>query len=345
MNQIECRDLINCNKDEEYSKNNIECATIEPIRIVRQYINPAVYVESSIYDMAPFKRSPLLLNYYSDDDSTHRIVKIKRCVCFTTPDRCPCHPSTNGISPSGNDSKTSLTSKRYFISTSPSLSSLKSFDTTSTIKPQQDELKLSIPSLITSCTSTYLDHSQKEEAFRNWCIKKDKERKRLELERLKEEEAKLKEREKLLEVERNNFRRWLAKKKDEEEKRRKEKEQEQENERIKQLAKEQKKMENDLKYRLWLKQKEQISLGIFIFESHHSNKHIIISERKIKEHVDIMKAADEKQKRMEQCMKAYDEWFKNSKYKPKPVPSNQGLESNTSTTRSLLLLINISIPF
>lgn len=43
-----------------------------------------------------------------------------------------------------------------------------------------------------------------------------------------------------------------------------------------------------------------------------------------------LRLTNEKQKRMEDCNKAYDEWLKASKYKPKPVPLNQGLQSNVT---------------
>lgn len=248
------------NNDLDVNNNNRD--NIEPIRIVRQYINSAVYVESSIYDMPPFKRSPILLNYYSDDDSSslHRVVKIKRCVCLINPGNCPCHPYIIQ-----NESKTSLTckSKRNSQSASPSETSLRSCDTVvSTIKAE--DFKISVPSssALTTCTSQRFDMcSQKEEAFRNWCIKKRKERKRAEDERLKQEEMRQKEREVMLERERENFKRWLEGKKEEEEKRKRQKEEDGETEKAKEMLKEQRKMENELKYRLWLKQKEELFLG------------------------------------------------------------------------------------
>lgn len=257
MNKAKCIDLSICNY---FNNNDLERDNIEPIRIVRQHVNPAIYVDSCIYDMAPFKRSPVLHNFYSDDESTHRVIKIKRCVCLTNSENCPCHsfPSSNG-----NDSKTSLVSnKRTIVSASLSETSLRSFDTFSTIKAQPDDLKLSIPSIITTCTSTHLDKTEKTEAFKNWCIKKSQERKRAQEERLKQEEIQQKERERLLEIERENFRKWLAKKKKEEEKQKKLKEEALENEKVKGILKEQRKLENELKYRLWLKEKEEVFLGI-----------------------------------------------------------------------------------
>lgn len=47
----------------------------------------------------------------------------------------------------------------------------------------------------------------------------------------------------------------------------------------------------------------------------------------MKDKIKILEAAQERQRRLEESAKAYDEWLKNSKYKPKPIPLNQGLDS------------------
>lgn len=39
-----------------------------------------------------------------------------------------------------------------------------------------------------------------------------------------------------------------------------------------------------------------------------------------------------------QCSKAYGEWLKASKYKPKPIPLNQGLQCNVSYHNIIRLL-------
>lgn len=239
----------------------------EPLRIVRQYINPAVYVESSVYDMAPFRRSPVFLNYSSDDEYIHKVVKIKRCVCFTNPNHCPCHPSQT-ILDGDIDYESSNEDKSFFKETrARSLSSQVSLssDTDGKItvrnhKKYQDELKLSLPSTSTS-TLRYADDNQKEEAYKSWCTRKDQERKLKEEKEALMKEIKQREKELQLQQERENFKRWLSRKKKEEEKRRKEKEKDAEEERLKQEIKEKRLQENELNYQLWLKKKEELYLG------------------------------------------------------------------------------------
>lgn len=53
----------------------------------------------------------------------------------------------------------------------------------------------------------------------------------------------------------------------------------------------------------------------------------IISERKIKEKLALLKILEEKQNRFEASQKAFNDWLMTSKSKPKPVPLNQGLKS------------------
>lgn len=248
------------------TNDNLEKKEAEPIRVVRQYINPAIYVESCVYDMAPFKRSPVFLNYYSDDDSARRVVKVKRCVCLTNPYNCPCHPSIPNTEHSDTSPRVNLQSNRKKSnSASVSQVSLKSDETATTLKQNASELKLSIPSLATTCVSFNLDYQQ--EAFKSWCARKDKERKRIEEERLKQNQLKEEERQRQLEEERENFRRWLLNKKKEEERRRREREFEIEQDKVKEETKEKRRVENELKYKLWLKQKEELYLGRFFFES------------------------------------------------------------------------------
>lgn len=54
-------------------------------------------------------------------------------------------------------------------------------------------------------------------------------------------------------------------------------------------------------------------------------------EKKIKEKEAELKMVEEKQKRLEESLKAYERWLKNSKYKPKPIPLNRGIDSKTFT--------------
>ncbi|KAI4461144.1 ny-ren-41 antigen l15 -related [Holotrichia oblita] len=297
----------------------IDSKHCEPLRIVRQYINPAVYVESSVYDMAPFRRSPVFLNYSSDDEYIHKVVKVKKCVCFTNPNHCPCHPmqsnSEGDIDCECNEEKPlykdvrarSLSSQVSLCSDTDSKITVKKY------KKYQDELKLSLPSTSTS-TLRYADDNQKEEAYKNWCARKDQEKKLKDEKESLVKEIKEREKELQLQQERENFKRWLTRKKKEEEKRKKEKEKELEDERMKQELKEKRLQENELNYQLWLKKKEELYL-----------------ERKIQEHMKLLKAEEEKQRRLYESVKAYEEWLRVSKYKPKPIPLNQGLQTLRSS--------------
>lgn len=51
-----------------------------------------------------------------------------------------------------------------------------------------------------------------------------------------------------------------------------------------------------------------------------------VVEKKLHEKIKILELAEERQRRLEESAKAYDDWLKNSKNKPKPIPLNQGLE-------------------
>lgn len=54
---------------------------------------------------------------------------------------------------------------------------------------------------------------------------------------------------------------------------------------------------------------------------------LVFLENKIKQQLQILTMADEKQKRIQKSKKAYKEWFLKSAYKSKPVPNSKGLES------------------
>lgn len=54
---------------------------------------------------------------------------------------------------------------------------------------------------------------------------------------------------------------------------------------------------------------------------------LLSAEKKIEEKTKIIQAAEERQRRLEESARAYEEWLKNSKNKPKPLPLNQGLDS------------------
>ncbi|GJQ71679.1 hypothetical protein Trydic_g11374 [Trypoxylus dichotomus] len=264
--------------------------------------------------MAPFRRSPVFLNYSSDDEYIHKVVKVKKCVCFTNPNHCPCHPSQSNLGdidyecneekPFCKETKTrSLSSQVSLSSDTDSKITVKNY------KKYQDELKLSLPSTSTS-TLRYTDDIQKEEAYKSWCARKDQERKLKEEKELLRKEIKQRQRELQLQQERENFKRWLSRKRKQEEERKKTKEKELEDEKMKQELREKRLQENELNYQLWLKKKEELYL-----------------ERKIQEHMKLLKAEEEKQRRLQESVIAYEEWLRLAKYKPKPIPLNQGLQT------------------
>lgn len=44
----------------------------------------------------------------------------------------------------------------------------------------------------------------------------------------------------------------------------------------------------------------------------------------------LLRTEEDKQRRIQESVKAYEEWFRLSKYKPKPIPLNQGLQSKST---------------
>ncbi|XP_017770039.1 PREDICTED: stress response protein NST1-like [Nicrophorus vespilloides] len=304
-------------------KNGIDAPGEDANNIkVREYINSAVYVET-IYEMAPCKQNGAVYMNIPAGGDQPKMVKVKRCVCFTNPKECPCHPRTltdfDDQIPSPIEIKPKFTSSTTALLTKTT-ERANSFDSDSgiTVKATnstQDDLRLSIASLTTMSTIRIIDEQTKEENFRNWCARKDQERKLQEQKALLLNEMKRKQREQQLEIERENFLRWLAgKKKDEEIKKREEEEKILVEERRKQEERDKRMRENDLNFQLWLKRKEEKLL-----------------EKKLKDQMSLIKKEDEKQKRLGYSSKAYEIWLKQSKTKQKPVPLNRGLESLKSS--------------
>lgn len=50
-------------------------------------------------------------------------------------------------------------------------------------------------------------------------------------------------------------------------------------------------------------------------------------ENKIREQLEILTTAEEKQRRLQKSEEAYKQWLHKSAYKSKPVPHSKGLES------------------
>ncbi|KAB0802101.1 hypothetical protein PPYR_04287 [Photinus pyralis] len=128
------------------------------------------------------------------------------------------------------------------------------------------------------------------------------------------EEKKREENRIRLEKQRQNFKRWLANKKDEEEKERISKEKMTKHQSEKDYEKQRRQKEAELKYKLWCKRKEQEEL-----------------EKKLKAKIDEIKSSEDHDRRTERNQTAYQNWLKNSVYKPMPIPLNRGLETLRSS--------------
>lgn len=297
--------------------------------VVRHYVNPAVYIESKISvnddDMVPFKKSPSFESFIAETPRPPRILKVKRCVCLTNSNNCPMHENCK----MENDETTKLP---------VILDDTARSETDSGIRRSgsmiQDELRLSIPSLTSintavvsndgfrstnHCGSTKTSDTEsdavKEQRYRDWCDRKDMERRLLEHKENLIKQIKEKQKEFQIEKERDNFKKWLANKKLEEEaKKRKAEDKIMRKKREEEDLKQKRLEESKLTYQVWLRRKEEKLL-----------------ERKIKEQLLLLKTAEEKQKRDEYNRKAYELWLIQSKNKPKPIPLNQGLQTLKSS--------------
>lgn len=225
--------------------------------VIRKFINSAVYVEKSV--MPPLrKKSSIEITSFNDSEYRSRVVStdrsVKRCRCITSPQSCPCHPVPE-LSPShsGVVSESSTTS-------SSDLGSQITVKSKDCAKDNPRELKLSLSSLH-SDKPPYLDTKEKEELIRNWLKKKDEEKKNRELAEKKIKEIKMKEKQIILEKERENFKRWLATKKLEEERAKAVKEKKEMNEKQKITEKEQRRNMNQFTYNQWLNRKKRTGLG------------------------------------------------------------------------------------
>ncbi|XP_022917716.2 DNA ligase 1-like [Onthophagus taurus] len=326
----------------------------ESIRVIRQYVNPAVYVESSICQMAPLRRSPLYVNYASDDEAIqNKVVKVKKCVCFSNPKNCPCHPSSAESSfresarsqsacitinnskscenygtdhRNGDIDKIDLNNLQddscAVLNQSLSTQAMDEINTSVnlcdsrsqiSINNFQDELKLSLESTSILSGRCMID-KDREETFKNWCARKNHQKKLQEEKEALIREIKEREKELQLQQERENFKRWLFKKKMEEAKKQKEIQDQIKKEKMLEEEKSKRMSENEMNFRLWLKKKEQRSL-----------------EKKINEQRKVMKSDQERQQRLEESERAYQQWLASSKNKPKPIAPNQGIKSLQSS--------------
>ncbi|XP_018329557.1 protein MNN4-like [Agrilus planipennis] len=300
---------------------------------LRKYFNPAVYVETplvSVNQMRKSSSSNLRIN-----ENTRKIIKIKKCVCFTDPENCT-HSLTSMNSLTNLQACKDLCGThgqpRPTIKFSPSSSTIDDDKQSYTVdqvitdkdKAQEHqgsenesfsfEFEAMERSNPNDLSTPYEDDKVKQEAFRRWLIKKEEEKKRKKNEEASMKDLKEEEKKQHLEKERENFARWLSNKKQEEERKKMEEEKKKKDEMEKMEVKKFRTTECDLRYKLWLKKKEQAEL-----------------DRKIKEQMKIMKITEEKERKKALNEKAYQDWLRRSKNKPKPLPLNQGLESLKSS--------------
>ncbi|XP_023311121.1 histone-lysine N-methyltransferase, H3 lysine-79 specific-like [Anoplophora glabripennis] len=288
-------------------------------RIIRKFINSAIYVEKPMLGMPPLrKKSPIFLNSGSDGEYTCRTCSSD--ANETTRMVRGSSISLNSFTPQPEEI---VNTKKYSPKSSGSCSTNSSSDaesqiTVKSIKPDVhsmgSEIKLSLTPLSTDRNS-HINVKEKQAVIKQWLEKKDEERKKRKMEEARIKEAKEKERQLLLEKERENFKKWLTEKKQAEERNRKLKELEEEKKKLKEVEKEKRRAENELCFNKWLRRKKKMDL-----------------ERKIKDKLALIQLYEQKQKRIEDNEKAFEEWLRNSKNKPKPIPLNQGLQSLCSST-------------
>lgn len=202
--------------------------------VIRKFINPAVYIESSPTNM------PV--------DSSH--FKVKKCTCTNDHEICPCHPDK--------------TAKTHCVKVSP-LSSKSSVKTDSGYSGdtnlERDDLRLSLTSLTANSLINNRNEEIRRKAFLDWLEKKKKEQM---MKQMLEEELKRKqeaERAKKEKEERENFRKWLLKKKLEEEQKRLEQQKREEEERLKSARPKHDPEETKMAFKAWLERKKQETLG------------------------------------------------------------------------------------
>ncbi|XP_050310212.1 capping protein inhibiting regulator of actin dynamics-like [Anthonomus grandis grandis] len=291
--------------DEEFPRENQ--------RVVRKFINSAIYVEKEIREMpVQRKTSPLTSNVEEEEEREVEggvKVDVTKCPTMSLYKRSSSHDTlkTKQSPESGyRTHETSLTSSK-----APSESSFI------TVKEKDDtfgsDLRLSLSCLHTNRTCV-LDPKEKQEIVQTWMAKKEREKRRRQMKEARIEKEREEERQRLIEKERENFKRWLQEKKKEEEQRKLQKELEEEEMKLREVQKEKRKVENDISFNLWLRRKRKDDL-----------------EKRITEKIALLRVYEEKQRRLEENERAYQGWLETSKNRQKPVPMNKGLQSLCSS--------------
>lgn len=218
--------------------------------VLRKIINSAIYVEKSIIadmtliqqDNNPFVPRKQLT---ASEDIDVKIPKIKRCTCSTeSHQKCPCH----GINDVRNQTKSFQSNKATTKS-----SKIQKLMVDSNNNTNNNRTKLSL--------NSNNNNTNKQNLINNWMVKKEQEKKlRVIKEKLLKENEEQKKKNQL-EKERENFRQWLLHKKEVEAAKEKKRAKEQQEIDMKSLEKEKRQLENELSFQLWLKKKEEATLG------------------------------------------------------------------------------------
>ncbi|XP_044261822.1 DNA ligase 1-like [Tribolium madens] len=245
-------------------------------RVIRKIINSAIYVEKPLSG-AVSSENTSIAGKSSNEDFLEP--KTKRCTCSVDQKTCPFHASCFIFFPK-----------------------------------ETRKVAMKVSESRTKVSQNAKIPTEKETLIKNWKSKKDEERKKKDQKQKILDEAKMREKEKLLEQERHNFKKWLMNKKKLEEEAKRKKEKEEEEKQLKELEKEKRQLENQLNFQLWLKKKEENL------------------EKKIKEQMKLINELERKETQLRENEKAFNEWLKNSKHRQKPLPLNKGLESLCSST-------------
>ncbi|KAJ8930273.1 hypothetical protein NQ314_016940 [Rhamnusium bicolor] len=256
-------------KSQSWSIENFNTNESEPKRIIRRFINSAIYVEKPINQMPPLrKKSPICLHSTSESEYTSCETRIQDN--GTTKLAVRSYTSPKLTLGSNSEAKNhDLKSKENIESTPKSSTTNSGSDadsqiTVKSIKPVLSKLdpdmRISLTSLTTQRTGQ-IDFTEKEEVLNNWLKRKIQEKKKKEVEEAKIRDAKEKERLIIIEQERENFKKWLAEKKEKEEIKRKNKEREDQERQLKEAEKEKRRVENELCFNMWLRRKKRVAIG------------------------------------------------------------------------------------
>ncbi|KAL1497769.1 hypothetical protein ABEB36_008671 [Hypothenemus hampei] len=279
-------------------------------KVIRKFINSAIYVEKVVNQMQPQRKtSSLVLD--SDDNKTP-----SKKYSGTSTETCSSPVISNHSSnyKLPKETKSLKSAYRAQEQSENSFQTVKAPHLETNNGSLESELRLSLTCLQTSRTCT-LDPKDRQEIIQNWMLKKQLEKKQKAHQEAREAKRKEKERSMLIEKERENFKNWLAEKKKDEMTKRLQKQREVEEEKLKEAEKEKKKVENAINFNLWLRRKKKADL-----------------ERKITEKLALLEIYEEKERRLQENEKAYQEWLESSKNKQKPIPLNKGLQSLNSST-------------